>query len=68
MLTSKKDIFHKVTTLGIGAYDYIVKPFEKQELIARMRAVSRRYYFNDRIYNGQVAMKKKNSKYVGKCN
>lgn len=42
MLTAKGDTFDKVLGLEMGADDYIVKPFETKELIARIRAVLRR--------------------------
>ncbi|MBQ3403906.1 MAG: response regulator transcription factor [Oscillospiraceae bacterium] len=43
MLTAKGETLDKVTGLDMGADDYIVKPFEVKELIARIRAVLRRY-------------------------
>ncbi len=42
MLTAKKDIESKVQTLDIGADDYIPKPFNMDELLARVRAHIRR--------------------------
>ena len=42
MLTAKSEVFDKVTGLEMGADDYIVKPFEMKELIARINAVLRR--------------------------
>lgn len=42
MLTAKGETFDKVNGLDMGADDYIVKPFEVKELLARIRAVMRR--------------------------
>lgn len=43
MLSAKDETFNKVLGLELGADDYMVKPFEPKELIARIRAVLRRY-------------------------
>ncbi len=42
MLTAKGETFDKVSGLEMGADDYIVKPFEVKELLARIHAVLRR--------------------------
>ena len=43
MLTAKNQEFDKVLGLELGADDYITKPFSIKELIARLRAVTRRF-------------------------
>lgn len=43
MLTAKGETFDKVLGLELGADDYIVKPFEPKEMLARIKAVLRRY-------------------------
>lgn len=42
MLTAKGETFDKVLALELGADDYIVKPFDPKELVARVKAVIRR--------------------------
>ena len=43
MLTAKGETYDKVLGLELGADDYIMKPFDPKELVARVRAVLRRY-------------------------
>lgn len=47
MITAKGETFDKVLGLELGADDYIVKPFEAKEVIARIKAVLRRSGYND---------------------
>ncbi len=43
ILSAKAEVFDKVLGLELGADDYITKPFDTKELVARVRAVLRRY-------------------------
>lgn len=43
MLSAKTEVFDKVLGLELGADDYIIKPFDSKELVARVKAVLRRY-------------------------
>ncbi len=43
MLSAKGEVFDKVLGLELGADDYIEKPFDSKELVARVKAVLRRY-------------------------
>lgn len=43
MLSAKGEVFDKVLGLELGADDYILKPFDPKEMVARVRAVLRRY-------------------------
>lgn len=42
MITAKGEVFDKILGLELGADDYVVKPFEAKEVVARVRAVLRR--------------------------
>lgn len=43
MLSAKGEVFDKVLGLELGADDYIIKPFDTKEMVARVKAVLRRY-------------------------
>lgn len=54
MLTAKGETFDKVLGLELGADDYIVKPFDSKELVARAKAVLRRYENKDMPSGKQI--------------
>ena len=43
MLSAKGEVFDRVLGLELGADDYIIKPFDPKELVARTKAVLRRF-------------------------
>lgn len=47
MLSAKGEVFDKVLGLELGADDYLVKPFDPKELVARAKAVMRRFVNQD---------------------
>lgn len=49
MLTAKGDTFDKVLGLELGADDYMVKPFDTKEIVARIKAVLRRSNSNQNV-------------------
>lgn len=72
MLSAKDETFDKVLGLELGADDYITKPFDSKELIARIKAVLRRGKSSDReeeslSYPGlSISMEKYEVVYQGK--
>ncbi|MEY2804222.1 MAG: hypothetical protein RL657_1558 [Pseudomonadota bacterium] len=48
MLTAKGDPMDRIVGLEVGADDYVAKPFEPRELLARVRAILRRHTLNSR--------------------
>ncbi|EWY35678.1 chemotaxis protein CheY, partial [Skermanella stibiiresistens SB22] len=42
ILSGLSELDHKIKGLGVGADDYLTKPFDKRELIARIQAIVRR--------------------------
>ena len=55
MLPAKGETFDKVLGLELGADDYMVKPFETKELMARIKAVLRRYETKDKTVNEEIS-------------
>ena len=54
MLTAKGETFDKVLGLELGADDYMVKPFDTKELIARIKAVLRRYDTKEKVSADEI--------------
>ena len=75
MVTAKGEVFDKVLGLELGAYDFVVKPFDMKELSARIKAVLRRYNAhtknNDeevvRFENIEISLQKYELKLNGKA-
>ena len=59
MLTGKAEPIDKVIGLEVGADDYVTKPFDRHELIARIRSVLRRSRLQ-----GRIAVDSENTKHV----
>ncbi len=73
MVTAKGETFDKVLCLELGADDYIVKPFDGKEMIARVKAVLRRSRGSDEEQAGDlsfpgltVSLKEYDAHYDGK--
>ena len=60
MLTAKGEVFDRVLGLDLGADDYVVKPFETKEVIARIKAVLRRSTQNGDKQSGNKAVSYEN--------
>lgn len=58
MLTAKGETFDKVLGLELGADDYVVKPFEAKEIIARIKAILRRVKKDEQPENRIVTFDK----------
>ena len=58
IITARDDIEYRIKGLDLGADDYMVKPFDVSELLARLRAVVRRLggQSNSSLSNGKVSL------------
>jgi len=63
VLTARDSLTDKVSGLDLGADDYLVKPFELSELVARIRALSRRHYnhIDPHIELGRISINPNNN-------
>ncbi len=57
MLSAKGEVFDKVLGLELGADDYMIKPFDSKELVARVKAVLRRFQAGEQLQNPKPAGK-----------
>lgn len=57
MLTARSDKLNLVKGLNIGADDYLSKPFDERELIARVNAILRRFSENEKDTNTNIVYK-----------
>lgn len=55
MLSAKGEVFDKVLGLELGADDYIIKPFDSKEMVARVKAVLRRFHAAESTAKAQEA-------------
>lgn len=65
LLTAKDSVNDKVKGLNMGADDYLVKPFEREELLARLEAIIRRnngFFISDTLYFKDLTLNLKNRK------
>lgn len=56
MLTARDKLDDKLAGFQAGAYDYLCKPFEMKELIARIKALSSRILYNDMLICDDLVM------------
>ena len=63
ILTAKDSLADKVKGLNLGADDYLIKPFERAELVARLEAIIRRnngFFITDLLYFKDLELNSKN--------
>jgi len=64
MLTALKELKDKIKSLEVGADDFITKPFENVELLARVRSLLRLKEYHDRLEQTNAELEKKNQSLV----
>ncbi len=64
MLSAKGEVFDKVLGLELGADDYIIKPFDSKELVARVKAVLRRTFVQPPQRPSAVSPHQQHGEYV----
>jgi DNA-binding response OmpR family regulator len=57
MVTARADVRSRIHGLNLGADDYVVKPYDTGELLARIHAVSRRTVHDDAAATGDTALR-----------
>ena len=57
MLTAMSDYTDRIVGLEVGADDYVVKPFSRRELLARIKAVLRRTIVDTKHHNHRIVSK-----------
>ena len=60
MLTALKELQDKVKALEVGADDFLSKPFENVELLARVRSLLRLKQYHDELQSKNIELEKKN--------
>lgn len=64
MLSAKGEVFDKVLGLELGADDYMIKPFDSKELVARVKAVLRRYQTTSSQNSQNLSIPKQQGNFV----
>ena len=54
LLTARDEVYDRIIGLEVGADDYVTKPFEPRELVARIKSVLRRYHSGSTINGSEV--------------